>query len=58
MIDVPPVDPSVVDHGEFDLGDISPPPLPLENWKEVLDQIEYDPTVVEITKVGISAVVS
>lgn len=58
VIDVPPVDPSVVDHGEFDLGDISPPPLPLENWKEVLDQIEYDPTVVEITKVGISAVVS
>jgi len=57
VIDVPPVDPSVMDAGEFDVGDIAPPPKPVENWKEVLDRIEYDPTVVEITKVGIVSVI-
>lgn len=57
VIDVPPVDPSVVDDGEFDLGDIAPPAKPLENWKEVLDAIEYNPTFVEITKVGIAGVI-
>ncbi|MGH8478621.1 MAG: DEAD/DEAH box helicase [Gammaproteobacteria bacterium] len=57
VIDVPPVDPSVIDDGEFDVGDVPPPPKPLENWKESLDGIEYDPTVVEITKVGIAGVV-
>jgi hypothetical protein len=57
VIDVPPVDPSLVDDGEFDLGDFAPPPQPIENWQKVLDRIEYDPTVVEITKVGISSVV-
>lgn len=56
VIDVPPVDPTVIDDGEFDVGDIAPPPEPLENWKEVLDGIEYDPTVVEITKVNLSGV--
>ncbi len=56
-IGLPPVDPSVMDGGEFDLGDVPPPPKPLENWKEALDGIEYDPTVVEITKVGIVGVV-
>ena len=58
VIDLPPVDPSVMDDGEFDVGDIEPPPKPLENWKEALDGIKYDPTVVEITKVGIAGVVS
>lgn len=58
VIDVPPIDPSVVDDDQFDLGDIAPPPMPLENWKEALDAIEYDPTVVEITKLGIAGVVS
>lgn len=57
VIDVPPVDPSVMDDGEFDVGDIAPPPKPLESWKEVLAGIVYDPTVVEITKVGIASVV-
>ena len=57
VIDVPPVDPSVMDDGEFDVGDIAPPPKPLENWKEALNGITYDPTVVEITKVGIAGVV-
>ncbi|HEX4966819.1 MAG TPA: DEAD/DEAH box helicase family protein [Thermoanaerobaculia bacterium] len=57
VIDVPPVDPTVIDDGEFDVGDVPPPPKPLENWKEALDGIEYDPTVVEITKVGIAGVV-
>lgn len=57
VIDIPPIDSSVLDDGVFDVGDISPPPKPLENWRELLDGIEYDPTVVEITKVGIAGVV-
>ncbi|MGH9785443.1 MAG: DEAD/DEAH box helicase [Terriglobia bacterium] len=57
VVDVPPVDPSVLDDGEFDVGDVPPPPNPLANWKDALDGIEYDPTVVEITKVGIAGVV-
>ncbi len=57
VIDLPPVDPSVIDDGEFDVGDIAPPPKPLEKWKEALDAIEYDPTVVEITKLGIAGVI-
>lgn len=57
VIDVPPVDPSVIDDGEFDVGDIAPPPNPLANWEEALDAIKYDPTMVEITKVGIAGVV-
>lgn len=57
VIDVPPVDPSVMDDGEFDVGDIAPPPNPLANWKDALDAIKYDPTMVEITKVGIAGVI-
>lgn len=57
VIDVPPADPSSVEDGEFDLGDVGPPAQPLENWQEAMDAIEYDPTVVEITKLGISGVV-
>ena len=57
VIDVPPVDPSAVDEGEFDVGEVPLPPKPLANWKEALDGIEYDPTVVEITKVDIAGVV-
>ncbi len=56
VIDLPPVDPSFADEGEFDLGDFAPPPPPLERWREALHGIEYDPTVVEITKLGISGV--
>jgi len=57
VIDLPLVDPSVVDDGQFDVGDIAPPPKPLENWEESLDAIEYDPTVIEITKLGIAGVI-
>ncbi|MGH9432262.1 MAG: DEAD/DEAH box helicase [Terriglobia bacterium] len=57
VIDLPAVDPSVADDGEFDVGDIPPPAKPLENWKDMLDGIQYDPTVVEITKVGIAGVI-
>ena len=58
VIDIPPVDPSVRDDGEFDVVDgIAPPPPPLQKWQEALDAIVYDPTVVEITKVGITGVV-
>lgn len=57
VIDVPPVDPSVFDDEEFDLGDVPPPPGPIVDWKSVLMAIEYDPTVVEITRVGIAGVV-
>ncbi|MGI6381580.1 MAG: DEAD/DEAH box helicase [Anaerolineae bacterium] len=57
IVDIPPVDPSVADDGEFDVGHVPPPPEPLDNWAEVLASIEYDPTVVEITKVNITGVV-
>lgn len=57
VVDVPPVDPSVMDDGVFDVGDVPLPPEPVDDWKEALDGIEYDPTVVEITKVGIAGVV-
>jgi hypothetical protein len=57
VIDVPPVDASLTDHGEFDVGDIPPPPKPDPNWREALDGIEYDPTLVEITKVRIAGVI-
>ena len=57
IIDIPPVDPTVVNAGEFDLGDIPPPPKPLGDWREALASIEYDPTTVEITRVNISGVV-
>ncbi len=56
VIDVPPTDPSVVDDGEFDVGDLPPPPQPIQDWQAALDAITYDPTVVEITKVGIAGV--
>lgn len=57
VIDVPLLDPSVTDQGEFDVGDIPGPPKPLENWRTALDSIEYDPTAIEITKVNITGVV-
>lgn len=56
-IDLPPVDPSISDDGEFDVGDVPPPPKPLENWKKILDSVEYDSTAVEITKVGMAGVI-
>ena len=56
MIDVPPVDQSLESDGEFDIGDIPPPPEPLPNWQEALSNIKYDPTVAEITKLGIAGV--
>lgn len=57
VIDVPPADPSIMDEGEFDLGDIAPPPEPMENWEEALKAVTYDPTILEITKVSIAGVV-
>jgi len=57
VIDIPPVDSSIRDEGTFDVGDIAPPPQPLREWREALDRIEYDPTAVEITKLGIAGVV-
>lgn len=56
VIDVPPTDPTIFDEGEFDVGDVAPPPQPLQNWQQALDKISYDPTVVEITKLGITGV--
>lgn len=58
VIDVPEPDPSLVDDGEFDLGDFDEPAEPVENWREVLAGLEYDPTVMEITKVEIDAVIA
>jgi type III restriction enzyme len=57
VIDIPPVDPSIYDDGAFDLGKFAPPPMPLRDWGVVLDRIEYDHTAIEITKLGISAIV-
>jgi type III restriction enzyme len=57
VIDVPPVEPSIADDGAFDLGDFAPPPSPVQDWKAALDAIQYDPTAIEITKVGITGVV-
>lgn len=57
VIDVPPEDPSVIDHGEFDVGEIPAPPMPLKDWRNVLDSIEYDPFLEEITKVDVSGVI-
>lgn len=57
VIDVPPPDPSLVTDGTFDLGDFSPPPPPVEDWRAALEKIEYDPTVAEITKVSMAGVV-
>lgn len=57
VIDVPEPD-LAADEGEFDLpDDIQSPPKLLENWKEALDGIEYDPTATEITEVDIAVVV-
>jgi type III restriction enzyme len=56
-IEIPPVDSSIADDGQFDLGDVPLPPKPLENWKRAIDGIEYDPIAIEITKLGISGVV-
>lgn len=56
-IDVPPIDPSFIDDRDFDLGNIEPPPEPMKEWKKALDGIEYDPTLVEISKVGIAGVI-
>jgi len=57
VIDVPAPDPSVMGDEDFDVGDLPPPPAPLKDWEKVLDAIEYDPTYVEITKVGMAGVV-
>ena len=56
-IDLPPVDPSVVEEGVFDVGHIPAPPKPLEAWRTALDGIQYDSVVKEITKVGINGVI-
>ena len=56
VIDLPPVDPSIIDDTPFDVGPIAPPPKPLTNWRDALDAIEYDPTVIQITKVRMTGV--
>jgi superfamily II DNA or RNA helicase len=56
-IEIPPVDASIADDGQFDLRDVPLPPRPLENWNRAIDGIEYDPIAIEITKLGISGVV-
>ena len=56
IIDVPDRDPSLADEGEFDVGDIEPPPLALQEWRAALAAIEYDYTVTKITQVTLSGV--
>lgn len=58
VIELPPIDPAVLDEGEFDVGEIAPPPIPIVDWEATLAGIEYDPTAIEITKVDIKGVVS
>jgi type III restriction enzyme len=57
VIDVPAADPSLAGEGTFDLGEFSPPPKPIADWKATLEKIEYDPTIAEITKVNMTGVV-
>lgn len=57
VIDVPNPDPSLTDDGEFDVGDVPPPPAPIRNWRDVLSGLAYDETAVEITGLGIGGVV-
>jgi hypothetical protein len=57
IINVPTPDPTLTDDGEFDVGNVPPPPTPIRNWREVLSGLAYDETAVEITKVGIGGVV-
>ena len=57
VIELPERDPALVDDGQFELGPIEAPPEPLKNWQAILDGLQYDPTMVEITKVEIAGVV-
>jgi superfamily II DNA or RNA helicase len=58
IIEVPRPDEGILDDEPFDLGEIEGPAEPIRNWREVLASFEYDPTAVEITKVGIAGVYS
>lgn len=58
IIDLPKPNDDFVDDTPFDVGEIEGPPEPIHNWKEVLASFMYDSTAIEITKVGISGVVS
>lgn len=57
VISVPERASSIEGDDEFDVGDIPPPPDPLENWQEMLGKIEYDFTAIEITKVHTRGVI-
>jgi len=57
IIKIPEPDTSITDGEEFDIGEIEGPPAPLKNWKQKLEEIEYEPISLEITKVEISSVV-
>ena len=56
IVEVPAPDPALVGEGEFKLGELGEVPEPIRNWRDVLGEIEYDPTLVEITKVEITGV--
>jgi len=58
IIDLPPKDPEAMDNPDFsEATNVDEPPKPLENWREVLKAIVYDPTLIEITKVNIESVI-
>jgi len=57
VIDVPDPDPALIDQGDFELGELEGPPEPLRNWREALAALTYDPTLKEITRVDIAAVI-
>ncbi|MCX6646268.1 MAG: DEAD/DEAH box helicase family protein [bacterium] len=56
VIELPEPDESLALEGEFDLGHFDGPPEPVKNWQEILAEIKYDPTVVEITDVKLTGV--
>jgi len=56
VIYVPAPDPGLGGLGEFDVGTFEPPPEPMQGWRMRLDTIEYEPTVLEITGVGMTGV--
>ncbi len=57
VVELPERDTTLADDGQFELGPIEAPPEPLKNWEQVLEEFQYDPTIMEITKVNISGVI-
>ena len=55
-IDIPEPDANFVDERPFELQGTYVVPAPREDWREVIDKMQYDDTAAEITKVKIDSV--